>query len=896
MIRYWLPVALRGLLVFAWTLGTGVAMAGEAAEFFRAVNLNGPAVEIDGRRWVASQEAKWLETKDRGFENHKITLVPSTDDARAQMLRSSVYHPGGQNRLTVRDVPPGSYTIFLYVWEDNNSTTYDIDIQGRTVLTSHHSGSGGQWHKLGPWTADAADGRIVITSRGGHANWSGLEIWRGKYSGISREDEEFFEARIRPVLTQTCSQCHDSKTTSGGLRVDRLAFLLAGGDSGPALVPGSPNESLLIDAVRRSETAASAMPPEQPLAAHVVADFERWISRGAPWPESSADNIRPERRVKQSDHWSFQPITDPAPPGDGDASTAIDRFVNAKLTEHHLTPLGAADRRTLIRRVTYDLIGLPPTPEETEAFVNDARPDAYAQLVDRLLESPRYGEKWGRHWLDLVRYADTAGDNSDYPVPQAYRYRDWVIRSFNEDLPYDEFLRQQIAGDLLEGGSQHERDERTIATGYLAIARRFGSLRENYPWHLTIEDTIDNVGRTMLGLTLSCSRCHDHKFDPVAQEDYYALYGIFASTRYPWPGIELDKKPVDFVSIESFGPGQLAYAVAEARPRDARVHIAGNPEKLGDEVPRGFLSVLGGEVLEGDERRSSGRKALADWLTDPKRNPLTARVMANRVWQYHFGRGLVATPSDFGLRGTLPTHPELLDWLASRFVESGWSVKSLHRLILHSAAYQRASVTEGETATQSGIDPDNHWLWRFHRRRLTAEELRDTLLLVGGKLKLDPPTEPHPFPPADKWGYTQHKPFKSWYESDHRSVYFMTRRLERHPFFATFDGPDRNVTTPVRTAATTSLQSLFFLNDPLFHDTAARFADRALQAHDAEDERIGWAFRHALGREATHDERTAAQQFLKAVKGEADEKDAERQAWQALARVILRTSEFLYID
>ena len=426
------------------------------------------------------------------------------------------------------------------------------------------------------------------------------------------------------------------------------------------------------------------------------------------------------------------------------------------------------------------------------AFLADTSPQAYEKVVDRLLASPRYGERWGRHWLDVVRYADTCGNGSDYPVPQAHKYRDWVVRASNRDLPYDQFLREQLAGDLISGGSDAERYERIVATGYLAIARRFGGDRMG-EHHLTLEDTIDNLGRTILGSSIACARCHDHKFDPFTMSDYYGLYGIFNSTRYPFPGAEVGRQQEDLVPLMS--PTEIdallkphraklavveaevkkleaaeaeakkapasedkqarvtaiaktladarkkraevqaaapaidnAYAVAEAKPANAKMQMRGDPKKLGEEVPRHFPAVLGGQLVPKDSP-SSGRLQLAEWLTDTK-NPLTARVMANRIWQHHFGKGIVQTPNDFGRRGTAPTHPELLDFLASRFIESGWSVKALHRLILLSRAWQLASTDEGNAKA----DPNNELFGRYTRRRLDAESIRDTMLFVSGDL------------------------------------------------------------------------------------------------------------------------------------------------------------------
>jgi hypothetical protein len=871
------------------------------AEFFRGINLSGPEVEIDGRKWMAGS-GEHVATKNIAFEHQDIPLKPPTDEARARMIRSSIYDRDGKNRVELKGLPPGTYSVLLYVWEDNDSTTYDVFVNGKRVVDDHKSGTGGVWHRLGPWLAEPKDGVIVLTSRGGHANWSGVEIWRGEYSGVPREQEEFFEQKVRPVLLTVCGECHSAKKTSGGLRVDRLASLLAGGDSGPALVPGSPEESLIIDAVRRAEEKTGAMPPEKPLPEHVVADLTKWVEMGAPWPDAHRANVIGPRAKPASEHWAFQPIRDP-PAAIRDSSHPIDSFLEAKHVERNLAPLRQADRRTLIRRATFDLTGLPPSPAEIEAFVADESPDAFPRLIDRLLESPHYGEKWGRYWLDLVRYADTAGDNSDYPIPQAYRYRDYVIRAFNEDKPYDQFIQEQVAGDLMPSDSPRQRDERIVATGYIASSRRFGSIVDGYPQHLTIEDTIDNLGRTVLGLTMSCSRCHDHKFDPITQADYYALYGIFASTRYAFPGIELDKKPRDFIPVESFGPGELAYAVADADIGNAKIHIAGNPENLGDEVRRGFPAILGGQTLTAEEAEQSGRLQLGRWLTDPQ-NPLTARVMMNRIWQYHFGQGLVSTPSDFGVRGARPTHPELLDWLAARFIESGWSIKAMHRLMMTSQAYQRVSspaeADSSRLARNMEVDPNNDYLWRFTRRRMTAEEIRDTLLWLSAKLELHPPQELHPFPPVDKWNFTQHDPFDAWYDTNHRSVYLMMRRLKNHPFFAVFDGPDRNATTPVRTAACTSLQALFMLNDSFLHEQANGLAERLLKERTSDEDRIELAFALALSRSPTLEERDQSLQFLAQIREEfktdQSEEELSQTAWRSYIRALLRLNEFLYID
>ncbi len=767
----------------------------------------------------------------------------------------------------------------------------------------------------------------------------------------------FFEMRIRPLLHDRCFECHaaTSRKVRGGLLLDSKASVLKGGASGPAIIPGDAANSLLIKAVRRLDED-SAMPPKKALSSDEVSDLEKWVAMGAPDPRGE-DASTPVEKVDSSkarSWWSFQPVTDAAPPVarlKRWPRNDIDRFILARIEKADLTPSLEADRRVLIRRATFDLTGLPPTPAEIDAFLADSSPDAFAKVVDRLLSSPRYGERWGRHWLDVVRYADTAGDNSDFPIPQIHKYRDWVINAFNRDLPYDDFVRHQLAGDLLPAAGKEAAREQIIATGYIANARRFGSRVDDYPQHLTIEDTIDNVGRAFLGLTVSCARCHDHKFDPISAEDYYGLYGIFHSTRYPWPGIELDQRQRDFVPLAestvvesalkarrekqseleaevkrleaevksaaspakgkaekalagakkaldhhkaSPPPFEQAYAVAEAKKiEDVRVQLKGDPAKPGPLVRRHFLRALSGKDLPEDEK-SSGRLRLADWIVDGQ-NPLAARVMVNRIWLQHFGRGLVPTPNDFGKQGKPPTHPELLDFLAFRFVESDWSVKSMHRLIMLSATYQLASARSSRALEQ---DPANELLSSFPRRRLDAESIRDTLLALGGELDLRAPG-PHPFPPMSEFKFTQHNPFKAHYPTDRRSVYLMTQRIQRDPYLAIFDGADPSASTAFRTASTTPLQALFLLNDAFVHQQARRFAKRILQEPPAT--RVERACQFALARKPTHSEIEASARFFERIRAglAAKRKDPaalDLESWQAYSRSLFRLNEFVYLD
>jgi hypothetical protein len=808
---------------------------------------------------------------------------------------------------------------------------------------------------------------------------------------------EYFEKHIRPVLVERCYECHSAqaKKLKGKLWLDSREGMLKGGETGPAVVPENVEKSLLISAIRYSHEDLQ-MPPKEPLTKAQVAAFEQWVKMGAPDPRTGSAAVASVAATqsapaydfaKAKQFWSFKAVKEPVLPDVRDIAWCqgdVDRFVLAKMEEKGLTPVGVADRRALIRRATYDLTGLPPTPREVDQFVNDPSPTAFERVVERLLNSPAYGEKWGRHWLDVVRYADTSGCNSDFPVPDLYRYRNWVINSFNADKPYDQFLKEQLAGDLLPHDSVEDRNNKVIATGYLANARRFGS--RNNEFHLTYEDTIDNLGKAMLGLSVSCARCHDHKFDPISQSDYYALYGIFASTKYSFPGTEIYRHTKDMVALggpeeaqklaewadrlaelddkyeillrekdrllsaekrakelaekgeaakasdgtksqaavtasaaqpartsdtvkaEMFeiqsemrrleaNPPKVekAYAVQEGKIGDAKIQIKGDPNIKGPEVRRGFLTILGGRKVPAAEK-GSGRKELAEWIANAT-NPLTARVMVNRIWQNHFGKGIVATPNDFGSRGQRPTHPELLDFLASQFVRSGWSIKAMHRLIMLSKTYQLAVA---EDAKDEAIDPSDECLWRFGPRRLSAEEIRDSILMLAGTLDRSM-GGPHPFPPESEWKYSQHKPFVAAYETNHRSVYLMQQRIRKEPFLATFDGADTNAPTGVRSLSTTAIQALWMMNDPFVHEQSDRFAVRVGMAIPGERERIDGIYRRALGRPATGEEIEAGVAYVrqcakKLAEAGTAEDDVVRGALASFDRVIFASNEFLFVE
>jgi hypothetical protein len=813
------------------------------------------------------------------------------------------------------------------------------------------------------------------------------------------DDETRFELQIRPILSNKCFKCHSGTKSSGGLRLDSREAMLKGGDRGPAIVPGDVDRSLLLRAIRHLPDADLKMPPREKLSAAAIADLTDWIKRGARWPSNAKQAARAVSASQE--HWAFRPLVRIPVPVDpsGWAANPIDCFIAAKQRDHGLVPVEPATKTALIRRLTFDLIGLPPTPREVVTFVADESPDAYARLIERLLASPQYGERWGRHWMDVVRYADTAGDNADYPVPEAALFRDYIIQAFNADKPYDQFVREQLAGDLLAAqGPSAAYAERVVATTYLGLSRRY--LTAPYEsWELTLEDAIDTTGRAFMGLTLRCARCHDHKFDPVTKEDYYALYGIFASTQFPYAGSEefasmkrprehfvplavpakagprikahqirlanlrsvitrLEKESppakrvaaleaiikvetdlvevlrrqnelvddvarelerhkaerdgwnkrlqqslraprAELASIERSNlPSDLpgAYAVSEGQPKNVPVQIAGDPARPGPVVQRGapkFLTAMLPCIVPSG---SSGRLEFARWLTSP-RNPLTARAMVNRLWQYHFGHGLASTPSNFGLRGEPPSHPELLDWLANQFIDSGWSIKAMHRLIVTSKTYQLASTNHEADAAR---DFANAFYWRFDRRRLDAEAIRDAMLAVSGNLDVRK-AGLQPFPPITAWTWTQHHPFKDLYPTNQRSVYLMTQRLQRHPYLALFDGPDTNITTDVRGTSTVPLQALYLMNNAFVREQADGLARCLLAEKHDEKERAVLAYELTLGRQPDADEIAHATLFVYAcaeqAAGRGSVADLEAmEPWASLAHVLLCANEFVYVD
>ena len=784
-----------------------------------------------------------------------------------------------------------------------------------------------------------------------------------------------FTSDVQPILKEYCTDCHDASEQNGGLNLDDRATVFSQANSGSrALVAGKANESELFKRIT-STSEDDQMPPDgDRLPAEQIELIRNWILEGAAWPRSNrpTNAVTSDATQITSSHWSFQPVQSPEPPSVRDEQwprNAIDHFIQHQRESTSLAVAPGASPTVLIRRASFGLTGLPPSPQEVNDFIQAVEKQgvdtAFSALVDDLLSRPTYGQRWGRHWMDWVRYADTAGDNSDFPIPQAYLYRNYIIESLNDDVRYDQFLIEQLAGDLLPAESQEQRNRQNIATGYLAMARRFGSLVETYPWHLTIEDTIDNVGRTMMGLTLSCARCHDHKFDPISTRDYYGLYGIFASTNYPFPGIELFqtqhdlvplipetdakralepyqaktdklerkldrlleacrrrelenaekqsgaslaeqrrmKDELDDMLLDARKAGQelakhlkqipsmpVAYAVQEGDPQNARIQLKGEPDRPGAEVRRKFPDILGAQELpEPIAKSGSGRRELARWITDPS-NPLTARVIVNRVWQRHFGVGLVPSTSDFGLRGEHPTHPELLDWLATEFVRSGWSIKQLHRTMMTSRTYQLSSQNLEENLSS---DPANRYYWKFNRQRLDAESIRDTLLSIAGTLDATPQLESYPIPPHKDWEYTQHHPFKDDYGSNKRSVYMMTKRLTAKSYYQTFDGPDPNVCTSDRDQSVTPLQALYFVNDGFLHEQAEQLAQLLLEESVGDYQRAARVFMIVLCRQPTDDEQELMASHITAVRRKTND---ELATWSSLTRSLLRLNEFLYVD
>jgi len=712
---------------------------------------------------------------------------------------------------------------------------------------------------------------------------------------------EFFEKKIRPVLVEHCYTCHSAsaKAVKGKLLLDTRAGIRKGGETGPAVVPKDVKKSLILEALRYESLE---MPPNGKLPKRVVADFEAWIKLGAPDPRDGTATPVAKRQAKidfqkARKFWAFQPPKRYAPPAVKQRSWVrkpIDAFVLAKLEAAGLRPNEPAQRRMLIRRLSFDLIGLPPTPEQVEAFVNDRSPKAVENVVDRLLASPHYGERWASMWMDVSRYAEDqahiVGNNRSLTYPNAYLYRDWLIKAFNADVPYDRFIKLQLAADSVEPTDKGNQ----VALGFIGLGPKY--YRRNSPEVMADEweDRVDVVARGLQGLTVACARCHDHKYDPIATEDYYALAGVFASTdmhnrklKTAKPEPEPKKRGRKGKKRRRNNPDDTMHVIRDGNVRDIPVYIRGNHKTPGAIVKRRFLEVLS---PSGPKyfTKGSGRLELAEAITD-RNNPLTARVIVNRIWAEHFGRPLVATPSNFGKLGELPTHPKLLDDLAVRFMESGWSLKWLHREIVLSATWRQSSMSresrvesrEPENGPESAIrneqslDPANRLLSRMNRRRLNVEMWRDAVLFVSGRLE----------PTIGGKSIDPQKP-----DSRRRTVYAEVSRLELNRMLAMFDHPDPNAHAAKRAETTTTLQKLFVLNSPFMVQQSEAFARRCLSAGGSDSDRILFAYRTAYGREPNATELQLGLDYL------GPENNGHAARWEQYAQVLLAANEMLMVD
>ena len=814
----------------------------------------------------------------------------------------------------------------------------------------------------------------------------------------------FFEKTIRPILVEQCYECHSAETKQkGGLVLDTRAGVLKGGDTGQILVAGDPAKSLLITAVNWMNKDLQ-MPPKKQLGKEQIADLEAWVKMGMPDPREGAAPVAKKRGMSLEEgrkFWSLIPPKSVPAPAVGDRTWPlddIDRFVLAKLEEQRLTPSAEADSHSLVRRLYFDLIGLPPSPGEVASFVHAAgrdRQSAIEALVDHLLASPHFGERWGRHWLDAARYADSNGRDRNIVNHHAWRYRDYVIESFQADKPYDQFIREQIAGDLLPASDLKQRDSQRIATGFLSMgAKAFEELNAEIFRMDVIDEQIEVIGRSVLGLSVACARCHDHKFDPIPTADYYALAGILRSTQplYGWgtrgikatahhhsewqaigpdaealvpaaleyyhkldadtlslstsrssryrivrrisaAKIEIEKPDADKAKLTAeitgmeaevkdwdgritamekalevsndCAPPEPGWAMA-ARERDqcedCRIHIRGDTNHLGDVVPRGMLQVIMLQDVPAPDAAQSGRLQLAQWLTH-RENPLTARVFVNRAWQRLFGRALVTTPDDFGVNGARPSHPELLDHLACRFMEHGWSVKRLLRALVLTRAYRLSSEA---VAANIERDPDNISLWRMAPRRLEAECLRDAILAVSGQLDPFPPEKPFlsQFHSRRDAELSTFKPFVTTadFTGSHRSVYLPVLRGLLPEVFSLFDFAPPERPAAQRDESVVPAQALFFMNNSWVIEQSRHAARRLLEDTTLrDDQRVVSLYQLAFARAPTDVECARAERFLSGSdeflpdpKSKTPPNPAQRREarWASFCQAVIASAEF----
>lgn len=954
---------------------------------------------------------------------------------------------------------------------------------------------------------------------------------------------EFFENKIRPVLVEYCYDCHAGAPDpeNASFVLDTRAGIRMGGDSGKAVVPGNLKSSLLLQAIEH-DPDFYAMPPDEKLPANVIADFRKWIQMGAPDPREGKVKTSPQPKKselaidfdKEREFWSFRPLTKPDIPKVKQSDwprNDIDRFILSKLEQKQMTPVKEADRQTLVRRVYFDLTGLPPTAEQIQQFVNDPSPQAYEHLIDRLLETPQYGETWGRHWLDLARYADSNGLDINLTFYNAWRYRDYVIQAFNKDKPYNEFIREQIAGDLLPFENDEERTQKIVATGFLVMGAKMLSERDKEKLRMdVVDEQIDVTGRAFMGMTLGCARCHDHKFDPIPMSDYYALAGIFRSTetvhgnrlgnqfvsgwmtrplpvkpehaaaikkyetnlakleqslnddsetlkklqggtkqqrdleglagivvddaraqktgewkesvfsknylgvgyvhdlnegqgkksirftpdlpaagmyevRFAFPGsrgranrvpvtihslqgsktvyvdqtksgsidgmftslgtFEFAAGDVSFVEISNKGafgyvvvdavqflpqfklpkqrevlvakkptdgaesaakdkevkllqarvkklkeeintlkenappPAPMALAVGEQPdPADYRIARRGNIHQLGDKVDRGFLTIATLKEQPEVSPQQSGRLELANWLSQSQ-NPLTSRVMVNRIWKHLFGNGLVRSVDNFGHLGEQPTHPELLDYLAERFIAEGWSMKTLIREIMVSNTYRMSSDFSDDRYQK---DPGNHLVWRMNRRRLSAEKIRDAVLSISGKLELQQGGSSVAHYPEQAISPNRNKKVDQNPSEFRRSIYLPIVRGNVPAALTVFDFPAPEMLVGNRPVTTVPAQALFMMNSPFVVSQAEQTASKLLSDTKQSDrQRVSQLYQACLGRDATAAEQTEAVQYIDALKQQnakenADAKTATQKAWASYCQILFASTEFRFLN
>ena len=766
--------------------------------------------------------------------------------------------------------------------------------------------------------------------------------------------EEHFEKKVRPLLVERCWKCHGEETARSELRLDSREAIIKGGKRGRAVETSIPPASLLLQVVKR--TGELKMPPDGPLSPQQIADLELWVNQGAIFPKAA------KIAKAESSHWSFLPLASPKLPSVKKRAwvrNPIDQFILSKLETANIQTSPEADRLSLIRRLSLDLTGIAPTYEEIQSFLNDQSPDAYEKLVDRYLASPAYGERWGRHCLDIARYADSNGLDENVAHGNAWRYRDYVIRSMNENLPFNQFIIEQIAGDLLPHKTLAEKHSRLVATGYLSLGPKVLAEVDKKKMEMDIiDEQIETMGKTFMGMTLGCARCHDHKFDPISTGEYYSLAGVFKSTKTMESLVTIakwnenviaseaeeksfkehsakiaaskktaedfleeqrkqleakDKLPKDKkatskeveAKLEESAKAELkkirdvtaglekslpevatAMGVSEGTVTDVAIHLRGNTERLGKVMPRAVPVVLSANKQPKFSEKSSGRLEMANWVASDA-NPLTSRVIVNRIWRWHFGQGIVASVDNFGLLGEKPSHPELLEWLAKYFTIHDWSIKDLHRLILLSSTYRQSSANVPESAQK---DSGNRLYWRFTPRRMEAEVIRDSMLSVTGEL--DRSMGGSMLQVKNRAFFFDHTSKDTTkYDSPRRSVYLPIVRNNLYEVFSLFDSTDAAVANGDRSSTTIAPQALFFLNSKLVMNSAETLAKRALGQGSQVEGQISFLYETALGRAATPSEIAHGKDFL--ARAGAITSDNPAKAMAALAQVVLASNEFV---